>query len=54
MSITMEGIDLAVVETLQYIIDCVVEEEESDLELRCRLQKAVDSAPPMGQTVTLG
>ena len=50
----MEGIEPSVVEVLQYIVDCVVEEEESEIELRCKLQKAVESAPPMGQAVLLG
>lgn len=47
----MEGVDVGVVETLQYIIDCVAEEEYSELDNRQRLEAALASAPPEGGVV---
>lgn len=51
LSISMEGVDVGVVETLQYIIDCVAEEEYSELDNRQRLEAALASAPPEGGVV---
>ncbi|WKX89869.1 hypothetical protein Q1695_009037 [Nippostrongylus brasiliensis] len=51
LSISMEGIESGVVETLQYLIDCVVEEEESELDNRHQLESILVDAPPEGGTV---
>ncbi|KAJ1356118.1 hypothetical protein KIN20_013768 [Parelaphostrongylus tenuis] len=51
LSISMDGVDVTVMETIQYIIDCVVEEEESELDNRLRLESALVTAPPEGSTL---
>ncbi|KAK6059772.1 Dopey protein [Cooperia oncophora] len=51
LSISMEGVDVGVVETLQYLIDCVVEEEDSELDNQQRLESALAHAPPEGGAV---
>ncbi|VDM53042.1 unnamed protein product [Angiostrongylus costaricensis] len=51
LSISMEGVDVTVMETIQYMIECTVEEEESELDNRQRLESALVSAPPEGSTV---
>ncbi|KJH53289.1 Dopey protein [Dictyocaulus viviparus] len=40
LSMSMDGADMNVVETVQYMIECVVEEEESELDNRQRLESA--------------
>ncbi|KIH63853.1 hypothetical protein ANCDUO_05842 [Ancylostoma duodenale] len=51
LSISLEGVDGGVVETLQYLIDCVVEEEESELDNQRQLECALANAPPEGEPV---
>uniref|UniRef100_A0A158P6E2 Dopey_N domain-containing protein n=1 Tax=Angiostrongylus cantonensis TaxID=6313 RepID=A0A158P6E2_ANGCA len=51
LSISMEGVDVTVMETMQFMIECIVEEEESELDNRQRLESALISAPPEGSTV---
>ncbi|EPB67077.1 Dopey protein [Ancylostoma ceylanicum] len=51
LSISLDGVDGAVVETLQYMIDCVVEEEESELDNQRQLECALANAPPEGEPV---
>lgn len=43
----MEGHDPVVVETLQWIIDCVVDEEESELDTQRKFNEA------MGKRITV-
>ncbi|GMS99570.1 hypothetical protein PENTCL1PPCAC_21745, partial [Pristionchus entomophagus] len=47
LSLSMEGHDPVVVETLQWIIDCVVDEEESELDTQRKFNEAMNkrSAP---------
>ncbi|KAK6030049.1 hypothetical protein OSTOST_03827 [Ostertagia ostertagi] len=47
----MDGVEAGVVETLQYLIDCVVEEEDSELDHQHRLESALANAPPEGGAV---
>ncbi|XGW24975.1 hypothetical protein V3C99_006429 [Haemonchus contortus] len=51
LSISMDGVDVGVVETLQYLIDCVIEEEESELDNHQRLESALANAPPEGGAI---
>lgn len=47
----LDGVDPAVVEALQYIIDCVVDEEESELDASRRFAEALDTVQPTGDVV---
>ncbi|ETN85577.1 hypothetical protein NECAME_01469 [Necator americanus] len=51
LSISLDGVDSGVVETLQFIIDYIVEDEESELDNQRRLESALASAPPEGESV---
>ncbi|VDM73138.1 unnamed protein product [Strongylus vulgaris] len=48
LSISLDGIESGVVEAVQYLIDCVVEEEESELDNQQQLESALANAPPEG------
>uniref|UniRef100_A0A1I7XQM3 TFG domain-containing protein n=1 Tax=Heterorhabditis bacteriophora TaxID=37862 RepID=A0A1I7XQM3_HETBA len=51
LSISLEGIDPGVVETLQFIIDCIIDEEESELDARRRFAETLDRVAPVGEAV---